>query len=427
MTTLKLQFENEIRRVTFAAPLSGVRDVQARAQALFPALAARAVDAIRFTYVDGDGDTITVGCDADLREAIGQTSKLTVVATPVEKKDDVKKDDVKKDDVKKDDVKPDSSASTSAHPIAALLDAIKADPRLQGLLQSFGIPLDALSSAEVLAQLRSHPLFGHFIPPLGDDDSESDDNESDDDDSDSDDKEPVKPVVHNATCDGCQTRIVGLRFKCAACPDFDFCERCYTYKGESHPASHMFVKITEPVQLRCGGRPFWFHRGAGCPRGAPHGVPPQGCPPGFARGCPSARGCFKPAAAAAAAAAAPQAAPAAPEAAPAEPQPLYEVEHVAQGGPVTLAPGQQFVKLVKIKNVSNEAFEAASLVFASGDRVANVRVPIGKIGAGEERFVAIDVEAPVDAAGKLVSVYRLTRRFKDVVQGEPIVVEINVA
>jgi len=215
---LKLQFENEIRRVTFAAPLSGVRDVQARAQALFPALAARAVDAIRFTYVDGDGDTITVGCDADLREAIGQTSKLTVVATPVEKKDDVKKDDVK----------PDSSASTSAHPIAALLDAIKADPRLQGLLQSFGIPLDALSSAEVLAQLRSHPLFGHFIPPLGDDD-----NESDDDDSDSDDKEPVKPVVHNATCDGCQTRIVGLRFKCAACPDFDFCERCYTYKGES--------------------------------------------------------------------------------------------------------------------------------------------------------------------------------------------------
>ena len=101
---------------------------------------------------------------------------------------------------------------------------------------------------------------------------------------------------------------------------------------------------------------------------------------------------------------------------------------MAQGGPVTLAPGQQFVKLVKIKNVSNEAFEAASLVFASGDRVANVRVPIGKIGAGEERFVAIDVEAPLDAAGKrLVSVYRLTRRFKDVVQGEPIVVEINVA
>ena len=373
MTSLKLQFENEIRRVTFAAPLSAVRDVQARAQALFPALAAHATDAIRFTYVDADGDTITVGCDGDLAEAIGHATKLTVVVPPIvattDKKTGVETKDQQEE--KKVDEKIAASASI-ANPIGAVFDAIKADAHVQELARSFGISLDA-SFPDIIAQVRASPLVASLIPPpIGDD------NESDEDGE-------VAPVVHNATCDGCHMRIVGLRFKCAACPDFDFCEKCFAGKGQSHPTNHMFVKIAEAAHPRCG---------AHCQRGVA---------PGFC----------KPA----------QAAPAAP----AEPVPQYELEHVAQAGAVSLAPGQQFVKLVKIKNVSGELIKQAALVQVSGPRVGNARVPIGDIGAGEERFVAIDVEAPLDAAGEhLISVYRLTRQPKGLVQGEPVVVELRV-
>jgi len=37
-------------------------------------------------------------------------------------------------------------------------------------------------------------------------------------------KEPTKPSfkpVHAAICDNCDARIVGIRFKCAICPDYD--------------------------------------------------------------------------------------------------------------------------------------------------------------------------------------------------------------
>lgn len=35
-------------------------------------------------------------------------------------------------------------------------------------------------------------------------------------------------VVHqNIWCEGCMsTPITGVRYKCAVCPDFDFCEKC---------------------------------------------------------------------------------------------------------------------------------------------------------------------------------------------------------
>lgn len=38
-------------------------------------------------------------------------------------------------------------------------------------------------------------------------------------------------VHRNFTCDGCETHpIVGVRYKCSVCPDFDFCSTCETNK-----------------------------------------------------------------------------------------------------------------------------------------------------------------------------------------------------
>jgi len=54
-------------------------------------------------------------------------------------------------------------------------------------------------------------------------------------------------VVHNhVTCDGCGVSpIVGFRYKCIICHNFDFCDKCES-EGK-HP--HAFIKIRHPSQV----------------------------------------------------------------------------------------------------------------------------------------------------------------------------------
>ncbi|GAA5909837.1 hypothetical protein JCM5296_001832 [Sporobolomyces johnsonii] len=58
------------------------------------------------------------------------------------------------------------------------------------------------------------------------------------------DEKPVAPVVHNATCDLCQETIVGVRYKCVECPDYDVDASCYASIAELHP-HHNFIPIRE--------------------------------------------------------------------------------------------------------------------------------------------------------------------------------------
>jgi len=72
-------------------------------------------------------------------------------------------------------------------------------------------------------------------------------------------------------CDGCSVApIVGIRYKCSECPNFDFCETCEA--NLDHP--HDFIKIKKPKQLgeegACRRGPF-HSRGWGWGRG------PWGC------------------------------------------------------------------------------------------------------------------------------------------------------
>jgi len=54
------------------------------------------------------------------------------------------------------------------------------------------------------------------------------------------------PVVHDALCNYCQKQIVGVRYKCTVCPDFDMCESC---KNQGiHDPSHKLNAITENVR-----------------------------------------------------------------------------------------------------------------------------------------------------------------------------------
>ena len=53
-------------------------------------------------------------------------------------------------------------------------------------------------------------------------------------------------IMHKGvTCDGCGVYpIIGCRYKCAICPNFDYCENCEKKKGYEH--SHPMVQIPKP-------------------------------------------------------------------------------------------------------------------------------------------------------------------------------------
>ncbi|KAG2160021.1 uncharacterized protein EDB93DRAFT_1324500 [Suillus bovinus] len=55
-------------------------------------------------------------------------------------------------------------------------------------------------------------------------------------------------IRHCAACNMCDSPIVGDRFKCVNCPDFDTCADCFKITGEQHP-HHGFVRVSKPNDL----------------------------------------------------------------------------------------------------------------------------------------------------------------------------------
>ena len=49
-------------------------------------------------------------------------------------------------------------------------------------------------------------------------------------------------VRHPATCDLCSQPVIGVRWKCLNCPDWDCCGSCSSTISETHPG-HSFVKL----------------------------------------------------------------------------------------------------------------------------------------------------------------------------------------
>jgi hypothetical protein len=55
-------------------------------------------------------------------------------------------------------------------------------------------------------------------------------------------KAPFSVEIHkNITCNGCGKEIVGIRYLCVYCPDFDYCEECEKNKSGIH--MHPFYKL----------------------------------------------------------------------------------------------------------------------------------------------------------------------------------------
>lgn len=57
---------------------------------------------------------------------------------------------------------------------------------------------------------------------------------------------PGRNVRHDATCDGCDKNIYGVRHKCLNCPDWDYCSTCIQNARYTHPR-HRFAALYEPI------------------------------------------------------------------------------------------------------------------------------------------------------------------------------------
>lgn len=64
---------------------------------------------------------------------------------------------------------------------------------------------------------------------------------------------------HRIVCDGCEkSPILGARYRCLQCDNFDFCSTCFDNQEIDHPESHTFALISKAETCpRCDCPPRW--------------------------------------------------------------------------------------------------------------------------------------------------------------------------
>jgi len=204
-----------------------------------------------------------------------------------------------------------------------------------------------------------------------------------------DDQDTSAPVVHPAICDHCNNTIVGTRFKCINCPDFDLCEDCEKIHPGVHDATHAFLKLRFPTRhpylppfMR--GRYRRAVRGKSCQGRL--GVQPTCARPQWRR----------------------------PVCRPLNDQPEDKlmsrfVEDVTVEDGSVLPLNTKFVKIWKLRNIGTKVWPAGTrLVFVAGDVLGLVDevVLANPVKPDEEINLAVEMNTP-QQIGRYVSNWRL--------------------
>jgi len=64
--------------------------------------------------------------------------------------------------------------------------------------------------------------------------------------------QPANPDRHSSSCDGCELdTIIGTRYKCTSCDNYDLCESCYTQSVHNlaHPFQQINTSGAQPINL----------------------------------------------------------------------------------------------------------------------------------------------------------------------------------
>lgn len=219
-TTLKLVVENQgqatgdIRRLTLGEGEMTYERVVALVKSLFPEPAA-------LKYIDEDGDRVTVASQPDLETALRNPAMASCLRLIVELAP-----------------APAQAAPTPAQaapapapaPAAAQMpDWAQLGPWFaqMGQFARDAMQAGAQNMQSWFAQQQQAGATAMPPPPP---------------------PPPTGAFPHNGvTCDGCHCMpIVGVRFKCCRCPDYDLCSACMAKPG-IHDATHAFAQIPFPV------------------------------------------------------------------------------------------------------------------------------------------------------------------------------------
>jgi len=317
MVVIKLQYQNEIRRITFDDMKPAFSELVQLATAFFFSNT-NSNAPIVFKYKDDEDDLITVGCDRELQEALASG---------------VNDNDVLKLFVERKQVPfaPPRTEQGSDRSLADLLEGVLTEPVVQNLLKNFNIDLEVVRDQQprqsCQPEIAVHygvscdgceqkPLSGARYKCLVCDNYDLCEKcytsgvHAKEQHSFQQINRPIRyggwpgcarrspcnpaafqrrgccpsqqqpqqqqEFVHSAVCDVCDQQIKGIRYKCQVCPDYDQCEKCFNEKEtkQTHDSAHSFTKITRPVFC---GRPFWMNNNAsnnnnnspGCARRCP--------------------------------------------------------------------------------------------------------------------------------------------------------------
>eukprot|EP01108_Squamamoeba_japonica_P000499 TRINITY_DN1168_c0_g1_i1.p1 TRINITY_DN1168_c0_g1~~TRINITY_DN1168_c0_g1_i1.p1 ORF type:complete len:378 (+),score=195.54 TRINITY_DN1168_c0_g1_i1:152-1285(+) len=254
-TIIKLCHGDDTRRVALSAV--SFAELSATARARFSL-----ADSFKLTYVDEDGDAITVASDAELAECVrshaGRVPKLTVngaVKAAPAPAPAAAAEPAQQAPQQPANPFEEIFAELSSVP-AKLLTAMKASPEAQAFASELGVDLAAADDWQnVAAQVEASDKVKSKLEEVGKQfeammEAESNNNNNDDSNADNADALPV----HMATCDSCSERIRGVRHKCLDCADFDFCSACLPRKDAEHNPAHSFLAIERPAAAACRNR-----------------------------------------------------------------------------------------------------------------------------------------------------------------------------
>eukprot|EP00026_Physarum_polycephalum_P006536 Phypoly_transcript_06584.p1 GENE.Phypoly_transcript_06584~~Phypoly_transcript_06584.p1 ORF type:complete len:510 (+),score=78.76 Phypoly_transcript_06584:83-1531(+) len=322
---LKIKFQEDTRRISLErAP--EFHELTQIAKQLF------GVQDPHFKYEDDEKDLVTITSNIELREAIAVSAKTnSILRIFLNDKSAVKTNDTP------------TTIPSSTIPLPQLMQSMLSNPAL----------LSSLTNPTAISQLVQQFTQSSITPSTTNvNNTNNVDNRK-------------SGVVHeNVTCDGCQGPVVGIRYKCSVCPDYDLCESCEV-KGDIHNASHPLLKIALPLNQ---SMKTWGSRGG------------RNCPY-YRRGNRSTT------------------APVA-----------RFVQDVNMGDRVgnTLPPSTHFMKTWRMRNEGTAAWaENTVLAFVGGDQLGaaeTIAVPV--VAPGEEVDISVAMTAP-SVPGRYVSYWRL--------------------
>lgn len=210
------------------------------------------------------------------------------------------------------------------------------------------------------------------------------------------------PSVHEGvTCDGCQqTPILGTRFKCTACDNYDLCERCEAKGAAIHDPAHPMVKLSVPPK-----RPQFFGRGCPYKRWGPR-YHPENTTVNNNNNNTNNNGGYR--------------------------HRLLArfVQNVTIEDGTVVAPGAAFTKIWRVRNEGENSWPENTFIgFVGGDRLGTreiVPIPLPHaLAPGQEVDVAVDMIAP-KTPGRYISYWKLAGPQYSSRFGQRLWADINV-